>query len=118
MAAQMPVVTCPTNTTATSSYPQLDLGPLAQPLLTRVSRAQSRGIQASVLLNTCALITHNLAKSEKGLSSMFSTLLPLRTEASQALLPASLGHHLDPGGALGAVSLPTCLDTGARELSH
>lgn len=74
MAAQTPKVTSPTDTTAARSYPQLDLGPLAQPLLTGVSGAQSRGVQASALLHTCALITHHLAKSEEGLGSVFSTL--------------------------------------------
>lgn len=90
MVAQTLKVTYPTNTTTASSYPQLDLGPLAQPLLPGISGAQSRGVQASVLLHTCALITHHLAKSEAGLGSTSSNILPPRTVASQALLLASL----------------------------
>lgn len=90
MAAQTLKVTCPTNTTAASSYPQLDLGPLAQPLLPGVSGAQSHGVQASALLHTCALITHHLAKSKAGLGSTSSTVLPPGTVASQALLLAAL----------------------------
>lgn len=90
MTAQTLKLTCSTNATAASSYPQLDLGPLAQPLLPGVSGAQSRGVQACALLHTCTLITHHLVKSEAGLRSTFSTLLPPRTVASQALLLATL----------------------------
>lgn len=51
---------CPPSAALVSTYPQLDLGPLTEPLLTGVGGAQRCSIQAHTLLDGHALVAHHL----------------------------------------------------------
>lgn len=75
---------------ARSTHPQLDLGPLTEPLLTGVGRAQRRGIQARALLDRHALVTHHLVKSGAGLQVSL---------AARCLCPGCQAHQPVAGQA-------------------
>ena len=98
----------------TSTYPQLDLGPLTKPLLAGVGRAQCRGVQASALLDVHTLIAHHLINSPAGLQvrpSGHPRLLPLVSGPSSLQPGPSPSLPTSQPGTLRAAFLPTCPDS-------
>ena len=93
-----------------TTYPQLDLGPLAKPLLTGVGGAQCRRIQACVLLDGHVLVAHHLTGSRAGLQVGRAHPAPSFPEGCQGRqphppTPASLGpsggrEPRDPSAAI------------------